>query len=158
MVMGIIALIAWTALALQFYLILQSTGETGYSNLKTISNFFSYFTILSNLLVAVCLSSALLSPGSGLGSFFSKVPVQSAIAVYIFIAGLVYNLVLRGLFTLTGLIWVVDNFLHVVVPLLYVIYWLVFTPKRILQWKSILPWLIFPIFYLVYSLVGGPCY
>lgn len=154
--MGIIALIAWFALASQFYLILQSTTETGYSKLKTISNFFSYFTILSNLLVAVCLTSSLLKPGSAMGSFFSSVSVQSAIAVYIFIVGLVYNLVLRGIVTLTGFKWIVDNLLHVLVPLLFVIYWLVFTPKKMLQWKSILPWLIFPAIYLIYSLLRGP--
>ncbi len=154
--MGIIVLVAWLGIILQFYLILQTTGATGYSTRKLAINFFSYFTILSNLLVAVCLSSVLLSPRSMLGTFFSKIPVQSAIGVYIFIVGLVYNLVLRGILTLTGLNWIVDNILHVLVPVLYVLYWFVFTPKRSLQWKNILPWLIFPLFYLVYSLIRGP--
>ncbi len=154
--MGIIALIAWFALIGQFYLILQSTEVTGYSKLKLTANFFSYFTILSNLLVAVCLTTSLFSPSSGIGSFFSKVTVQSAIAVYIFIVGLVYNLVLRGIISLSGFAWVVDNLLHVVVPLLFVLYWFIFTPKKVLQWKNILPWLIFPAVYLIYSLLRGP--
>jgi nitrate/nitrite-specific signal transduction histidine kinase len=101
--MYVIAIVPWFALAAQFYLILQTTNETGYSNLKTITNFFSYFTILSNLLIAIWLTSSLLSPSSRLGSFLSKIPVQSAIALYIFIVGLVYNLVLRGLVTLRAL-------------------------------------------------------
>ena len=82
--------------------------------------------------------------------------MQSALALYIFIVGLVYNLVLRGIVTLTGLDWIVDNLLHVIVPVLYVLYWLIFTPKKILQWKNILPWLIFPAVYLIYSLLRGP--
>lgn len=154
--MAVVAIIAWTALILQFYLILQTTGITGFSTLKTVTNFFSYFTILSNLLVAVCLTTSLLSPTSGAGSFFLKVSVQTAIAVYIFIVGLVYNTVLRGITNPTGLDWIVDNLLHVVVPVLYVLYWLIFTPKKILQWKNLAPWLIFPAVYLVYSLLRGP--
>jgi hypothetical protein len=30
-----------------------------------------------------------------------------------------------------------------------------FTPKKSLHWKNILPWLIFPAVYLVYSLLRG---
>jgi len=153
---ALVALITWFALILQCWLILQTTGKTGYSTLKTITNFFSYFTILSNILVAVCLSSAFLDPVSRLGSFFSKISVQSAIALYIFIVGLVYNLVLRGIVILTGIDRVADNLLHVVVPVLFVLYWLIFAPKKTLQWKNILPWLIFPGLYLVYSLIRGP--
>ncbi|MEO6612889.1 MAG: Pr6Pr family membrane protein [Chitinophagaceae bacterium] len=154
--MIIIALVAWVGIILQFYLILQTTVETGYSSVKLTINFFSYFTILSNLLIAVCLSAVLLSPRSRIGRFFSKIPVQSAIAVYIFIVGLVYNLVLRGIVILNGLNWIVDNILHVLVPVLYVLYWFIFTPKKSLHWKNILPWLIFPGLYLVYSLIRGP--
>jgi hypothetical protein len=44
----------------------------------------------------------------------------------------------------------------VVVPLLFVLYWIIFTQKKILRWKDILPWLIFPAVYLVYSLIRGP--
>jgi hypothetical protein len=155
-VMVSIAIIAWFALIGQFYLILQSTGTTGFSTIKTITNFFSYFTILSNLLVAVCLTTSLLSASSRLGSFFSKVTVQSAIAVYIFIVGLVYNLVLRGIVTLSGFAWVVDNLLHVVVPVLFVLYWFIYVTKGVLHWKDIISWLFFPILYLSYSLLRGP--
>jgi hypothetical protein len=90
--MGIIAAITWFALLLQLKLSLGTTGTTGFSTVKTITNFFSYFTILSNLLVAISLSSALFLPSGILGRFFTKISVQSAIAVYIFIVGLVYNL------------------------------------------------------------------
>lgn len=154
--MGLIALVTWTALVLQFYLILQSRSATGFSTARTVINFFSYFTILSNLLIAVCLTAALLTPASAAGKFFSNISVQSAIAVYIFIVGLVYNTVLRGIASLSGLAWVVDNLLHVVVPLFFVIFWLVYTPRKALKWKDILPWLIFPALYLAYSLLRGP--
>ncbi|MBL7724254.1 MAG: Pr6Pr family membrane protein [Chitinophagaceae bacterium] len=152
----IIAITAWIALTQQFYLILQTTTETGFSTLKTVTNFFSYFTILTNLLVALCLTYPLVVPSSIPGRFFSSIKVQSAIAVYIFIVGLVYNLILRGLISPRGMAWVADNLLHVAVPVLFTSYWLIFTPGRVLQWKNILSWLIFPSIFLIYSLIRGP--
>lgn len=152
----VIAITAWIALILQFFLILQTTNETGFSTLKTVTNFFSYFTILTNLLVALCLTYPFVAPSSIPGRFFSSIKVQSAIAVYIFIVGLVYNLTLRGLISPRGTAWVADNLLHVAVPVLFVSYWFIFTPGKALQWKNILPWLIFPALYLIYSLIRGP--
>lgn len=152
----IIAITAWIALILQFYLILQTTAETGFSTFKTVTNFFSYFTILTNLLVACCLTYPLVDPSSVPGRFFSSIKVQSAIAVYIFIVGLVYNLILRGITSLKGMAWVADNLLHVAVPVLFISYWFIFTPGKVLQWKNILSWLIFPSVYLIYSLIRGP--
>ncbi len=154
-IIAIIAATAWFALALQLKISMGTTSQTGFSTIKTVTNFFSYFTILSNLLAGISLTVTLLTPASRVGSFFSKIPVQSAIAVYIFIVGLVYNLVLRNIWEPEGWQLVADNLLHVVVPVLYVLYWLFFTPKNILRWTNILPWLIFPAVYLIYSLIRG---
>jgi hypothetical protein len=153
--MSLVAAAAWFALILQFNIILGNTAQTGFSTGKSIINFFSYFTILSNLLTAVCLTASLLFPSSTWGIFFSRISVQSAITVYIFIVGLVYNLVLRKIWSPAGWQLVADNLLHVVVPLLYVLYWIIFTPRKKLEWALILPWLIFPAFYLLYSLIRG---
>jgi hypothetical protein len=142
---AILSIIAWLSIGFQFYLHQGSAA-----------NFFSYFTILCNLLVAVSLSFWVLSPVSAAGKFFSSVSVQTAIAVYIFIVGLVYNLVLRGIWEPTGLQLVVDNLLHVIVPILYVVYWFLFVPRGQLQWKNGVYWIFFPCVYLVYSLVRGP--
>lgn len=156
LVMGIVAATAWFALIIQLILMLKTVNTAGFSTLKTLTNFFSYFTILSNLLVAVCLTSVLITPLSKAGSFFSKAGVQSGIAVYIFIVGLVYNLVLRSIWNPKGWQLVADNLLHVSVPLLYIIYWFFYTPKKVLHWKAILPWLLFPALYLAWSLLRGP--
>jgi hypothetical protein len=151
----IIALTAWFALILQLYIMLEKAPSIEFTAANTIINFFSFFTVLSNLLVAIIVTFTLFSPSSLAGRFCSSLSVQSAIALYIFIVGLVYNLILRSLWAPTGWQLVADNLLHVIVPLLYVLYWVSFTPKRKLQWKNILPWLIFPAIYLIYSLIRG---
>lgn len=118
-------------------------------------NFISFFTIECNLLVATALTWSILLPHTSIGKFFSGTSVQTAIALYIFIVALVYNTVLRGLFDLKGWGYFLDNMLHVVVPLLFVLYWAFFTPKKRLEWKDGLYWVIFPTFYLIYSMIRG---
>jgi hypothetical protein len=139
-----LACITWCSIALQYYL---TTGSA--------INFFSFFTIQCNLLIAISLSFAALSPQSKAGKFFSSLSVQSAIAIYIFIVCLVYNFILRGLFVLTGWHWFVDNMLHVVIPVLYIFYWLYFRTNGKLNWKDGIYWTIYPLVYLVYSLIRG---
>ena len=143
-----IAVLAWFALGLQLALMLRNAPAIGFSTEATLINFLSYFTILSNLMVAITLTVKK-------DSTFSNVRVQSAIAVYIFIVGLVYNLVLRNIWSPKGWQLVADNLLHVVVPALYIIYWFFFVPQKVLHWKHLFPWLIFPLLYLVYSLIRG---
>jgi hypothetical protein len=45
--------------------------------------------------------------------------------------------------------------LHAVVPVRYVVYWLMLAPKSRLAWKSVLLWLIYPLAYLIYALARG---
>lgn len=143
----IIALTAWTAIVFQAYL---TSGS--------FDNLFSYFTILTNLLVAVSVTAILIFPDIRVGRFFKKPSVQTAIALYIFIVALVYNTVLRGIITLNGWNLFTDTLLHVIIPILYIIYWFVFVQKGTLQYKQGLNWLIFPFAYLVYSLLRGSVY
>lgn len=118
-------------------------------------DFLSFFTVQSNLMVALCLTFSLFIPRSALGTFFSKSRVQSAIALYIFIVGLVYNTLLRGLADFKGMQLIIDNLLHVAVPVLFVLYWFIFTPQTFFPWKQSLYWLIYPFLYTVYSMIRG---
>ena len=140
----IVAFLTWFSIVFQFYL---TTGS--------ITNLFSYFTILCNLLVALSLSFSIFFPKTKTGIYFSSISVQTAIALYIFIVALVYNSVLRGLLILEGWQIVVDNMLHVVIPILYLLYWFFFVPKTYLNWKNGMYWILFPLFYLIYSLIRG---
>ncbi len=140
----IVAASAWFSLAAQFYIISLSGIY-----------YLSYFTTLCNLLIAVSLSCAVLIPASAAGKFFSKLSVQSAIALYIFIVSVVYNTVLRGLLVLEGWEYFLDNMVHVVNPVLYILYWLFYRASGKLVLKDGINWLIFPLIYLIYSLIRG---
>ncbi len=140
----IVAATAWTGVLMQLYLTTIS-----------ITDFFSYFTILCNTLIVVCLCYSLLAPTSRPGAFFSRVSVQTAVALYILIVGIVYNTTLRGLVELMGWEKLSDNIVHVAVPVLYVLYWFVFVRRGVLQWKDTVNWIYFPVVYLIYSLIRG---
>ncbi len=151
------ALIGWLAVCGQFVLILlnrkASIGET-------IIRFFSFFTILTNILVACCFTSLLLAglkkaAGSRRESFLTRPSVLSAVTVYILVVGIVYNLVLRFIWAPVGWQMIVDEALHSVIPALFFLYWLFFVPKKGLDWKGALAWMGYPSVYLILIIVRG---
>ena len=117
--------------------------------LPTLGKFFSYFTILSNLLVAICLTYLYFNKESEIKTWFSNPKTLTAINVYILVVGLVYNLV-WPLREAKGLEILADELLHAVVPLLFMIFWIFFVEKSRLKWKNAFAWLIYPFVYLVF--------
>lgn len=147
-----IVLLGWFALISQFYLILQNgTGTVT----EIIIRYFSFFTILTNLIVALCSTVLLFKPKSGLGDFFSKPSTLTAITVYITIVGLVYNVILRFLWQPQGLQYITDELLHTVIPLLFILVWFLYVPKKDLKYKNAFAWLAYPLVYVVYIAIRG---
>jgi hypothetical protein len=144
------AVLGWLALALQLYLMLASTPR-GPAWISTVINFISFFTILTNLLVAMVFSSVSL----GCGGFLSSASVQAATTGYIAIVAIVYEVLLRGLWNPQGGQLLADLLLHTILPLAYVIFWLLFGPRAGLRWNTTLNWLLYPAVYLVYTLARG---
>ena len=150
--LAVAATIGWLALGLQFYLLLLNRIT---SVPEAITRFFSFYTILTNILVSLCFTILLLKPNDTLGKFFSKSKTSTAIAVYITIVGLVYNTILRFTWSPEGLQRVVDEVLHVVVPLLFLLYWFLFATKTGLLWKNVFSWLLYPLVYVTCVLFRG---
>lgn len=150
-----IAVLAWTALLLQLYLMVVTGAAGAAAVLERVVNYFSFFTILTNFVVAVGLTVSFLFPGTGWGRFFSSAQVQTATAVYIVIVGATYTLLLRHLWNPVGAQKLADVLLHDVVPIAYGVYWLIFVPKGQLRWKHAVQWLIYPVVYMAYTLAHG---
>lgn len=146
------AFIGWLTVVAQFYLIIINRTAT---LPETVVRFFSYFTILTNILVALSFTALLLKQGNQWRSFFSRPDVLTAIAVYITIVGLVYNLILRRLWAPEGLQRLVDELLHTVMPLLFFLFWCIYVSRHALKWKQVPYWLLYPFIYFLYVLVRG---
>ncbi len=153
--MAVIAAIGWFALGLQLFIMLDNVPGNGLTSTEAVLNFFSYFTILTNLLVAISLTASWLLPDSRMGRFFLKPATQTAVAVYIITVGIVYSMALRKIWNPVGLQLIADRLLHDVIPVLYLLFWLLFVPQKTVTWKNAFPWLAYPMIYLVFALTRG---
>jgi hypothetical protein len=151
----LLALLAWLSVLLQCGLSLQLATQRGLTIGAGLELFFSYFTVLTNVLVCVSLTASLLRPSSALGAWFSRPAVVAGIATSIAFVGLSYHFLLRNTWNPQGLNLLADRLLHYAVPALYVIYWWLDGSKRALRWIYPLFWGIYPTLYLVYALIRG---
>ncbi len=149
------AILAWIGVGLQFYVPVPGTLETTRTFMISITQIFSYFTILTNLLIAIAYSFILLSPNSKPGRFFSQTATLTGIAVYIGVITFIYELLLRDRWDIVGLVKTTDILLHTVNPIAFLIFWFVFVPKQQLRWMLAIYWLIYPLVYLIWILIRG---
>jgi hypothetical protein len=149
------AMLGWAGLSIQMYLIFYSRWTLGASLIGGLVSFFSYFTVLSNTLVATVLTCAVTSRESAARRWFLQPWVSSGIAVSIAVVSLAYNLLLRHLWHPEGWQWLADELLHDVMPLLFLVYWWSCVPKGRLRVGHIGLWVIYPLVYFAYSLLRG---
>ena len=150
---SIFALIGWSAVALQYALAVRGQPAEVLPSLTL--NFFSYFTILTNVLVALALTAPAVAPRSRLGRWAASEGVRAAIAMYIAVVGLTYHFLLSRVWDPQGLLWLVNGLLHYVMPIAFVADWLLFTPKGRLRWIDPVKWLSFPLLYTGWTLAHG---
>ena len=148
----IVAIVGWFALILQFYLMIQNRKV---SIPETTIRFFSFYTILTNILIALYSTFLLLKPDSGWGKYFSRPSVATAITIYILVVGITYNLILRQIWNPQGWDKVADELLHLAIPILFLVYWLIFVPKGTLKSGTVFPWLIYPLVYFIWTMIFG---
>lgn len=147
-----------TAFALVLQLVLVAQGhrvldETNRPDLSTrLVRFCSYLTIWSNALVAW--STLTLALGRDRDSRVWRALRTDAV-VLILVAGVVHFFLLRPLLDLHGWDLVADRSLHVVVPVLAVLGWALFGPRGRVGPADLLPSLVVPVTWLLYTLVRG---
>ncbi len=148
-----IASLGWSALGLQLYLDLEGSLTNDFSLFYDVVKYLSFFTVLTNLLVVACLTLVACEPDEE--SFWNWSGVQTALAVYILVVAIVYAAVLQGLWNPQGLEYLTDRVFHALIPLLYIAYWVFFTPKGSLRFADQLIWQSYPLAYLIYTLTRG---
>ncbi len=118
-------------------------------------NFFSFFTIESNIFAATLM---LFSGVAALRArdVRSLAMLRGAATLYMSMTGIIYFLLLRGLEASLQLpIPWVNTVLHYVMPLAVLGDWLLDPPRPAIRFRRSLVWLIYPLLYVVYSLVRG---
>ncbi len=116
-------------------------------------NYFSYFTILSNLLgVVVLLVSAARWRRAPSAAFDL---VRGAAVVYLSVTFIVVILLLSNVEVDMSLVWV-DFVVHKLMPIVLLADWLIDPPATRLAPRRWLLWLAFPAVWLAYTLIRGP--
>ena len=149
------AVLGWLGLSIQLYLVFYGRWSVEASLLGGLVSYFSYFTVLTNTLVAAVLTSAATTRESRGRTFLLQPWVSSGIAVSISVVGLAYSLLLRHLWHPQGWQLIADELLHDVMPLLFVLYWWRCVPKGHLRLGHIGLWAIYPLLYFAYVLLRG---
>lgn len=149
------AALGWIALALQFYLSLQLSIAHGKGVFGGLVIYFSFFTILTNILAALALTASLLRIRSSVAEFFTRPGVNTGIAASIALVGIAYALLLQHLWHPKGPQLVADMLLHYVMPPLFLVYWWVAVPRADARWTGIFAWMLYPVLYFVYAMTRG---
>ena len=150
-----LAVVAWSALLLQLYLSIELAFSNGRGALHGTLAFLAYFTVLTNLFVALSATLPLVAGATPPGRFFAKPEVLGCAITSIVIVGAGYHLLLRNAWSPQGLQLLADNLLHYVVPLCALAYWVVFAPRNRLAALAPLAWCIYPVGYFIYALIRG---
>ncbi len=144
-----IALLSWAGLLLQYGLLVHRAGAGRL--LAATLEFASYFTIVTNLLVAVTTTAIIAAPASRLGRWSARADVRTATTLYILLVGVIYFVVLRPLWSPTGLQALADALLHYATPLLMLADWLLRVPRASLRYGNAPAWLAYPIAFGLYT-------
>lgn len=150
---GLIAVIAWAGLGIQLGLLLASPAFA--SPTEALWRFLSYFTVLTNLLVAVTMTVTAVVPRSAAGRFLLRANPRAAVVLSIGLVGVVYHLLLARNWSPEGWQLVADQIMHTAIPLLVLAEWLVFARKRELAFRFLPYYLAWPIAYTVYAMGRG---
>lgn len=144
--------LGWFSIVAQFVLIIQNRQA---DIPETILRFFSFFTILTNILVALFFTVKLFNLSKKSFGLFYKSGIFTALTAFILIVGLVYQVVLRSTWEPTGLQLVVDELLHTIIPLCTFLYWFFYAERNDSKIQSVIIWLCYPIIYIIFIFIRG---
>lgn len=138
-----------------------NAAAAGQDVATTTANFFSFFTIQSNILTAAVFVWAavwaLTRGGDARTEPRWMATALACVTTYMLITGIVYNILLRGIPQPPGAVVEWSNtVLHVVAPAFLLVDLVIAPRRRPLPWRVVAEVLAFPVAWIVYTLVRGP--
>lgn len=149
---AVFALLGWAILGLQYGLMLATPGQNPFA---LTLNFFSFFTILTNVLVAMAMTLPVVAARQPVGRWAASNGVRAGVTMYAVVVGLVYHFLLHATWNLQGWSLAANTGLHYLMPAAMLADWLLFTPKGGLRWIDAARWLAFPLIYGGWTVVHG---
>lgn len=143
-------LICLTAIASLVAQYLVSSEQMGHPGSGTVFwRMAGFFTVLTNTIVAASFLGSVIT-GRGISP-----ALGGGLTLWICAVGIVYHLILAGLWNPEGLAWWADQGLHTAVPILVFSWWITVADKSNLARHHAFLWLIWPAVYCAYALTRG---
>ncbi|AOX66670.1 hypothetical protein BJK06_13860 [Curtobacterium sp. BH-2-1-1] len=117
-------------------------------------NFFGYFTIQSNIIIALAFAVTLVAAARRKRGDLRVSLFRGAATVYIATTGIVYNTLLTGVDVSANVQWS-NDILHKVLPAYAVLDWLLFSDRSKLLLRHVWWFLIYPAVWTIVVLVRG---
>ena len=139
---------AFLALIALIAQLMQSIGAQ-----RSTINFFSYFTILSNMIAVAVLLWVAFTPEAKLGET-SRDLIRGAPVLYLAVTGVVFALLLSDQPLVT--VPFSNTVLHKLMPVVMVVDWILDPPQTSISFRqATFWWLIYPVVWLIYTMIRG---
>ncbi len=145
--------ITFGALVFQIFLTVTSRLSDGDSLIGALIFYFTFFTILSNLMVAAIYLSDLV--GWHWLEWWRTPWVRGMMAAAIVLVMIVYHFLLFGLADFDIWFTIADRILHYVDPTIYALWWLLFQHHGKLNWGDLPKMLVYPLLYVMWAMARG---
>jgi hypothetical protein len=139
---GVVALVGLTSLSIQFSVSLGKEGSAG----GALWAMLRFFTIIANSFTMIVMAAVALNVRAA-----ATPRVIGCVTLTMMLVGVVYATLLRGLEQFSGAADVANSLHHYVMPVLVMLFWLVFAPRG-LRWLDPARWALLPLAYLPYAL------
>jgi hypothetical protein len=152
----LLAIVAWFGLLLQLGLSIRLSVANGRSVISGLIAYFGYFTILTNIFVAlVCTAGSLSRRAPPDRSFLYRLPAVGCSTAAILVVAIGYHALLQEVWAPQGAEWVANLLLHYIVPAGALLHWLVYScADRPTRWTP-LSWCWYPLAYFAYVMTRG---
>jgi hypothetical protein len=152
----LVAIVAWLGLLLQLWLSIRLALANGSPAIGGLITYFGYFTILTNIFVAlVCTAGSLSRREAPDRSFLYRLPAVGCSTAAIVVVAIGYHALLREVWTPQGAEWVANLVLHYIVPTGALLHWLVCSYADRPVWWTPLSWCWYPLAYFAYVMTRG---
>ena len=149
----VLCVIGWISIILG--LINVGINLNGNDAVAAYSNYFSYFTNQTNLMIDIWLTIAIIYANKEnkpkiLGSIS-----HGAITLYITVTFLIFAIVLAPGYVPQGLAIYTNSVNHYILPIAFIGEWVITESKNKYEWLYDVYWISYPILYVIYSLIRG---
>jgi hypothetical protein len=154
-VAAVVACAACVGLGIQLDQSIQMSLARGQSVAQGFWFYIAFFTVTTNLLIAMATVTIAAFPWSRMGRWFGHPDTITGIAPSIVIVGVTYHAILAGMHPLRGWGVLANSLMHDAVPLLFLALWTVAVPRYSIAWRRAALWALYPVVYFGYAMLRG---